>query len=75
MSSMDQAGLDSFQAVRFLADVPDLVDPDMPPTEQADRLLSARMSIPIGALGFRVVFVFPQDVTIGLDPRRAPVPL
>jgi hypothetical protein len=47
---VNQAGFNIFQAVGFFADVFDLLDSNMSSLQQADRLLTARDSVRIGAL-------------------------
>jgi hypothetical protein len=66
-SCVDQTCFNIFEAVRFLADVLDSIDPNMPSLAKADGLLAANISPHVSAFRFRVKFILSKNLTISVD--------
>src|SRR5882762_2701254 len=62
-----QPCLNLFQVVRFLTDVPDLIDQNMSSLQQTDRLLVACLAMRVRAFRLGMVFVLAQDIAVSAN--------
>ena len=69
---MDQSRFNIFEAVRFLPDVPDVINRDVTTLKQTNRLFIALISICICAFRFRVERVLANGFAERFHARRKP---
>ena len=58
--------------IRLLADISDLIDANISTLKEAYCLLFTGITVFIGALRFRMVFIFTKNVSISFDPCSMP---
>src|SRR5437588_2663530 len=69
---MNYSRFDFFELIRFLADIDDLTDSNMPPLQQTNSLSSTWFSFGIGTLCPWMKRVFTENISVGLDASDAP---